>query len=232
MRSALILGALAFVAQAQFDNNVPIPGRRPTFTQGTAVKGIDLEIIYDLVCSDSAALHPEFQKFLDMTWNVTNTKVSDALQVTYSFLPLPYHHEVWIPHLLVPFFVDACQFPSPQHPKCQFIDYMTYCFANQDAILGAKDTSMNGIILSWTNQVAEALGLTQAELLTVYNSAYDTHDSEWRTRLMYKWNSHHHVSGTPFGFVNGVLLENFPETADEWMQVLFSVYNSQYQPPQ
>ena len=47
---------------------------------------------------------------------------------------------------------------------------------------------------------------------------------------MYKWNSHHRVSGTPFGFVNGVLMEDFPETAAEWMDVLFTVYKSQYRP--
>ena len=41
--------------------------------------GIDLEIVYSLICVDSAELHPEFAKFLDMTWNVTNTKVSEAL---------------------------------------------------------------------------------------------------------------------------------------------------------
>jgi hypothetical protein len=48
---------------------------------------------------------------------------------------------------------------------------------------------------------------------------------------MYKWNSHHHASGTPFGYVNGVLLENFPEKAADWMDLLVSVYQSQYRPP-
>jgi hypothetical protein len=75
------------------------------------------------------------------------------------------------------------------------------------------------------------MNYTQSDLLTVYNDAYDTHDSEWRTRVMYKYNSHHHVSGTPFGFVNGVLMENFPEKAADWMSVLQSVYDSQYRPP-
>jgi hypothetical protein len=232
MRSSLVvlLGFAAHMVSADFYNNVPIPGRRPAFVQGTAAQGIDLQIVYDLMCSDSAALHPEFQKFLDMTWNVTNTKVSEAIQVTYTFLPLPYHHEVWIPHLLVPFFIDECQFPSEAHPKCQFMDYMLYCFANQDAILGAKDTAFNALVLQWTSQVATALGLTQAELLTCYNSAYDTHDSEWRTRVMYKFNTAGHNSGTPFGYVNGILLENYPSTADQWMEMLQSVYGDQYRP--
>jgi hypothetical protein len=125
--SVLAIVALLGLASAQWDNNVPVPGRRPEFVKGTAKQGIDFEIIYDLMCSDSAALNPEFQKFLNMTWNVTNTLVSDAVQVRYSFLPLPYHHETWIPHRLVPFFLDNCAFgPNP----CVFEAYMNYCFAN------------------------------------------------------------------------------------------------------
>jgi len=233
MRSStqiLLLVALgcATLASGQFYNNVPVPGRRPEYQNGTASQGIDFDIVYDLMCSDSAALHPEFEKFLATTWNETGKTVAESVKVTYSFLPLPYHHETWIPHRLIPFFLDNCQFPGT-HP-CQFMDYMNYCFENQDTILGAKNISENAIILSWTNMVANALSLTQAELLTVFNNAYDTHNSEMRAREMYKYNAHHHVSGTPFGFVNGVLLENFPEKAADWMTVLTSVYGSQYKP--
>lgn len=227
MRSIAALSVLFLgMASADFYNNVPIPGIRPQFTMGTAKQGIDIHIVYDLMCSDSAALHPKFQQFLNMTWNVTNTTVQDAVQVSYTFLPLPYHHEVWVSHKLVPYFLDNCNYGS----KCQFMDYMNYCFVNQDMILGAKNMSENAIILQWTNKVAQDMNLTQADLLAVYNDAYDTHNTEMRVREMYKWNTHHHVSGTPFGFVNGVLLETYPETADEWMNVLFGVYQNQYKP--
>lgn len=225
MRSAAIAVLFAGLSQA-FYNNVGIPGRRPEFSQGNATQGIELDIVYDLMCSDSAALDPEFQKFLGMTWNVTNLTVANSLKVTYSFLPLPYHHEVWIPHLLVPYFMDNCMFGS----KCQWQAYMNFCFTNQDVILGAKNTSQNSLITLWTSQVSSALNITQAELLACYKSAYDQHNSELRTRSMYKWNIHHHNTGTPMGYVNGVLLENFPEKAEDWMAMLFSVYNSQYRP--
>ena len=82
----------------------------------------------------------------------------------------------------------------------------------------------------WTKNVAAAFSLNQADLLNVYSPAKDTHDSEWRTRVMYKYNTHHHASGTPFGYVNGILIEEYPATANEWMDMLFSVYNSQYKP--
>lgn len=225
--AAFTLCTAATFVVADFYNNVPIPGKRPEFTTGQALKGIDIDIVYDLMCSDSAALDPEFQKFLGMNWNVTGKTVNDSVKVTYSFLPLPYHHEVWLAHKLVPFLLDQCTFGP--HP-CQFLDYMHYCFTNQDALLNGKDKSENELIQTWTAQVSAALNIPIAELQAVYNNAQDTHNSEMRTREMYKYNSHHHVSGTPFGFVNGILLENFPEKADDWMTVLFSVYNSQYNP--
>jgi hypothetical protein len=43
---------------------------------------------------------------------------------------------------------------------------------------------------------------------------------------MYKYNVHHHVSGTPYAFVNGILLEDFPEDSASWMDMLNSVYAS------
>jgi hypothetical protein len=103
------------------------------------------------MCSDSAELNPAFQAFLNSTWNVTNTKVIDEIKVSYTFLPLPYHHETWVPHLLVPYLLDNCDFgPKP----CQFVDYMTYCFNNQDWILEAKSMSENQIIQGWTGNVS------------------------------------------------------------------------------
>jgi hypothetical protein len=228
MRSLCIAAAVLLgLVSADFYNNVPIPGRRPAYTTGNSTEGIEFEMVYDLMCSDSAALDPEFQKFLGTTWNVTNKLVNDSISVAYTYLPLPYHHEAWLAHKLVPYFLDNCQF-GPR--SCQFLQYQNFCFQNQEILLDGKDKSENVLVNIWTNTVSAALNIPQAELLTNYNNAYDTHNSEMRTREMYKWNSHHHVSGTPFAFVNGVLLENFPEKADDWMTVLISVYNSQYRP--
>ena len=56
----ILLGLVAGIAQAQFENNVPIPGRRPQFVTGVSTQGIDLEVVYDLMCSDTAAVHPAF----------------------------------------------------------------------------------------------------------------------------------------------------------------------------
>ena len=44
---------------------------------------------------------------------------------------------------------------------------------------------------------------------------------------MYKYSTHHHASGTPFGYVNGVMLEKFLETAEAWRQMLNDTYQLQ-----
>ena len=88
---------------------------------------------------------------------------------------------------------------------------------------------MNALISSWTTQVAKNFNLDVTTLQNIYTSA-DTHDSEMRTRYMYKYNAHHRISGTPYAFVNGILLENFPTNSTVWMEMLQSVYDSQYKP--
>jgi hypothetical protein len=142
-----VLGTSLSMVSADWYNNVPVPGKRPAFTTGTAKVGIDLEIVYDLMCSDSAYLDPYFQQFLNMTWNVTNDLVKNSVKVSYTFLPLPYHHEVWIPHLLVPYLLDQCDYTPAQ---CVFPQYLQYCFEKQDDILDAKNMTYNQIVTMWT----------------------------------------------------------------------------------
>ena len=143
----MIIAAAASFVSADWYNNVPVPGKRPVFTTGTAKVGIDFEIVYDLMCEDSAALNPYFQQFLNSTWNVTNDLVKNSVKVSYSFLPLPYHLAVWVPHLLVPYLFDQCDY-TPE--KCVFPQYLQYCFDNQEEVLTAKSISYNQIIANWT----------------------------------------------------------------------------------
>lgn len=105
--ATLVLMALAAgFASADFGNDPPVPGRKPVYYFGHWKSGVEIEVVYDLMCSDSAAMHPEFLKFLDMKFQ--DTTVRDQVQFSYTFLPLPYHHGVWIPHLLVPYLLDQC----------------------------------------------------------------------------------------------------------------------------
>ena len=145
--SAIVL-LIAYIAvcQCEFINNPPVSGKRPEYTIGTVKQGIDILMVYDLLCPDSKAANPEFQKFLNMTWNVTNTTVRSEIQVSYSFLPMTYRSLVWPVHKLIPFFLDNCDYgPNP----CVLYDYIEYCFANQGTVNNIYDTPMDGFILQW-----------------------------------------------------------------------------------
>jgi hypothetical protein len=63
MRGRSILVALACLAASSqaYNNNPPIPERHPGYTTGSSKSGIEIEIIYDLMCSDSAAADPALQ---------------------------------------------------------------------------------------------------------------------------------------------------------------------------
>ena len=117
------------------------------------------------------------------------------------------------------------QEPLAQSMQQQFYDYVAYCFAHQPDLLDAKDTPQDTLIQTWTKQVADNFKWNQADLLALYSRNTDKNNSEMRLRYMYKYNSHHHVSGTPFAFVNGILLSSFPETAKDWMDMLTAVYS-------
>lgn len=108
MRSAskaLLLSVAFFAASIKtWDNTPPIPDRVQGLGEGSGSKNIEFEIHYDLMCEVSAALHPDLATFLDMPFN--GGKVRDAVKVKYVFQALPYHHASWIPHKLLPYFVD------------------------------------------------------------------------------------------------------------------------------
>lgn len=131
--------ASLLTAVSAWDNDCPVSGRRPTYSLGTNKIGIDLELTYDLQCPDSKRTHQVLMQFLNMTWNVTNTKVIEQISAAFTFMPLPFHNNVWVPTVLVPYFWDNCLFgPNP----CQFMEYLQYGFDNQDWI-GAKNISQN-----------------------------------------------------------------------------------------
>ncbi len=72
------------------------------------------------------------------------------------------------------------------------------------------NVSENQIIQGWIKNVSANLTIDQTELSNIYNPYKDTHNSESRTRQMFKWNTAHGNSGVPFGYVNGILIETFP----------------------
>jgi len=122
--------------------------------------------------------------------------------------------------------MDLCISDSTQ---CLMDDYRNFCYANYENVLSQVNMSQDEFIPWWTAQVAEALNLDQTTLESLYgsNDSYNTNQS---TRDFWKFGTSSGVFGTPTGFVNGVQLDSLPNTIDKWMDMLNTVYNSQYHP--
>ena len=100
-----------------------------------------------------------------------------------------------------------------------------------ESILEAYDTSYDEIIATWASKVAMKFGYSVQNIIDLFDDDTDIHNSEMRTRYMFKWiTGTKHQSGTPWAYVNGVLLETFPTKAEDWMSMLDSVYQSQWKP--
>ena len=143
-----------------------------------------------------------------------------AVRITYTFMPLTYHHGTWLVSKLVPYFVDQCY----QTSECRFVDYMNFCFEKQEIMLASTGKSQNELISLWVNLTAESLNIDPQPLADVFTDA-DAHNSEMRTRTMWKYAVSRSVSGTPSVFVNGVLLENNPFTAQGWLDLVQELYD-------
>jgi hypothetical protein len=130
--------------------------------------------------------------------------------VTYVIYPLPYHHGAWIPTKLTPYLVDTC-YSNPS--QCKFLDYLHYLFGIQKSILKTTNLSQNDLIKIFTTEISQALDIPLSDISSVYNSTLDTHNSETRSRRMAGYARMKGVSGTPWAYVNGVLLQAFPTTA-------------------
>jgi hypothetical protein len=138
MKSILSLSAILLASTTlAYDNSPPIPERHTGYTfRGKTITNIEIEVFYDLLCEGSAYMNPAFQDFLDMPF--LSSTVRDSIDLTYTYYPLPYHHTSWVVTELVPYFVDTCY---AKNGKCQFVDYMNFCFANQEYALGSVGMS-------------------------------------------------------------------------------------------
>lgn len=139
---------------------------------------------------------------------------------------LPYHKGVWVVSKLLPYFQDLCR---TDEKNCQlFHDYTWFCLINRSWILNDKDRSDANLIEAWTATVAARFFLDRDYLRVMYTKE-DNHNSEARTRTMFKYASHRGITGTPQFLLNEVFLDNHPTTADEWLALLQKTYDSQKQ---
>ena len=105
-------------------------------------------------------------------------------------------------------------------------EYFEFGLAQQETILSLTDFSKNEFIPWWADKVNIRFGLDYDELIAIYDRPNDLHNTEDKTRAIWKYGAAKGVSGTPVAFINGVKLDVFPTSKDDWLTTLRAVKNS------
>ena len=110
---------------------------------------------------------------------------------------------------------------------CYSKEYKDFAYDNQSTILGMTSTSQSDFEAWWAKQVADNFGLDESDVASCYSDS-DPYGTDGDLRTLWKYGTAKGVNGTPTAYVNGVKLDSCPMTVDDWLDVLNSVYNSQY----
>ena len=100
----------------------------------------------------------------------------------------------------------------------------------QDHVLSLTDMSTDEFQKYWAKSVSDEFGFDGVEVYGLYDRDTDVHDSESKTRAIWKYGAARGVSGTPTAFVNGARLDSIPSTPEGWVDLINSVYASQWHP--
>ena len=155
-------------------------------------------------------------------------KVEDAIQLRLSNFPLDYHLHSWSVTKMLPYFKDKC---AAKAEDCHYLnEYLEFSFAKQEEALDQTYMTENDFHKWWSKEVfiMSEGKLEPNELYNVYVPEDDIHDSENKTRAIWKYGAAKGVSGTPTAFINGVQLDTFPATSDAWLELLNSLQAVQW----
>jgi len=213
-------------------NSVPIFGTYPGWTQGGNLANIEVEIFIDYLCSDSKNAYPIVKDALETLVEEDYTLL-DEIQLRITNFPLDFHVHSWQVGQLLPYFLDRCaqeRRESPAGNPCSIIlnEYMEFCFEQQPTVLSLTNMSKNDFVVYWSQQVSIQFGLESSKILAIYDRDSDVHNTEEKTRAIWKYGAAKGVSGTPLAYVNGVQLDTFPTTSTELVDLLTEVHNSQW----
>mmetsp|Transcript_23204 Transcript_23204/g.22721 ORF Transcript_23204/g.22721 Transcript_23204/m.22721 type:complete len:102 (+) Transcript_23204:377-682(+) len=100
-------------------------------------------------------------------------------------------------------------------------------------MLTATDQQESDLLPMWTDLIATGINdpsITAADLMLIYDSSTDKYNSESMMRTMWKYCTSSQTFGTPVAFLNGVQVQDWPASTDEWMTLIQTTYDQQYQP--
>ena len=95
-------------------------------------------------------------------------------------------------------------------------------------VLSETEMSLSEFEPWWSQKVADEFGLDYDTILGLYDRSTDVHQTERGMRAIWKYGAAKGVSGTPTAFINGVKLDSFPSSTQEWLDLLNGVYASQW----
>ena len=85
------------------------------------------------------------------------------------------------------------------------------------------------MIERWTGLVATALNIDKSDLELCYDKEKDIHNTEEKLRGMFKYATSVSANNIPAVFINRVKLDTNPSSVQGWMELLNSLYESQWQ---
>ena len=91
----------------------------------------------------------------------------------------------------------------------------------------AEFKAQDKIRAEWAKRVAEKFALKESDVAKIWTSD-DEYRTDERTRDIWKGQVARGANQTPTVYINGVKLDKYPQTADNWMDLLKAVYDMQF----
>ena len=217
-----VVGAALSTVSAESWGQIPLSTTTPGWMVGTEGAPIQIAVFYDLLCPASKADHYFWKSLFPQDSHIEGKKYEDLIEMQVTPFVLPYHLQSWSITKVVHLLQDKCQ-DDPS--TCQMEAYAELAWKDWEVIAADTYVTYNQFRKNWSKLVAQTLsGVTADEIYAVFDSATDTHNSEVRSRSMWKYGTGMSVSGTPTHFINGVQLTDVPDTEEEWKALLKSLY--------
>lgn len=212
MKTTAAVAAL-MLASPVASNSVPISPTTPGWKMGTTGAPIKMNIFYDLLCPDSRDAYYLWNKIFPQESHVSGQKYSDLIDMTVSAFVLPYHGHSWVVTKAIPYLQDIC---DEDATKCFMNSYSELAWDHWNTDLADSSISTDDFIKKWAGMVHDKIPEINTDDLESLYGHSDTHNSESRSRAMWKYAASRGISGTPQVYINGVLLDDYPMEEVDW----------------
>jgi len=204
----IIISLLVILAISQALAQIPIPNRYDGFAQGDPDSPILLEAFFDLLCPDSSAAWPNIKQVLNY-YNPPGSATN--MRFYLHTFPLPYHHNAF-------YAAQGLHIIGDQAPSSLW-SYVDLLFTDQAQFYNSATSgdTADQVVINMATLVQKGINFpANSFILGMQNVSYDE-----AARVSWKYGCSRGVSGTPFFYVNGILVQADPEwTLADWRSVI------------